>query len=253
MSAIRTIRKTLRPVRRLAEFAHTRLMELPYRFRNPPRGSAAWLVRSEVVYGGLVSDVPRQKVSPLDGRTLAQLQFGGMTGGDRMLHNGYGPVYARYLERFLDNRSICLAEFGILKGTGLAIWCDLFPDGRVLGFDIDPSYFEANRADLARRGAFKTNWPEVHEYDQLVESNEELSQILRGQRLDIVIDDGLHSVEAIVTTWRSVKPQLSSRFVYFIEDYGRLLDQCDREFEGFDRRAYGPMTVVSANVDNVDV
>jgi hypothetical protein len=190
----------------------------------------------------------RQKVSPLDGRTQAQLKFGGMTGGDRMLHNGYGPVYARYLERFLDNRSIRLAEFGILKGTGLAIWCDLFPDAQVFGLDIDPSHFEANRADLARRGAFKANLPEVHEYDQLVESNEKLSHILRGQSLDIVIDDGLHSVEAIVKTWRSVKPHLSSTFVYFIEDYSGLLDQCDSEFEGFDRRRYGPMTVVSANI-----
>jgi hypothetical protein len=253
MAAIPAIRKTLRPVRRLAEFARTRLAELPYRFLKPSRGSAAWLVRSEVVYGGLISDVPRQKVSPLDRRTQAQLQFGGMTGGDRMLHNGYGPVYARYLERFLDNRNICLAEFGILKGTGLAIWCDLFPDARVFGFDIDPSYFEANRADLVRRGAFKSNWPEVHEYDQLVESNEKLSRILRGQTLDIVIDDGLHSVEAVVMTWHSVKPHLSSKFVYFIEDYGGLLDRCDSEFEGFNRRSYGPMTVVSANIQHVNV
>jgi hypothetical protein len=253
MSTIPAIRKTLRPVRRLAEFARTRLTELPYRFLRPPRGSAAWLVRSEVIYGGLVSDVPRQKVSPLDGRTQAQLQFGGMTGGDRMLRHRYGPVYAKYLECFLDSRNIRLAEFGILKGTGLAIWCDLFPDAQVLGFDIDLSHFEANRTDLARRGAFKANLPEVHEYDQLVESSEKLSQILHGQTLDIVIDDGLHSVEAIVHTWRSVKPHLSSRFVYFIEDYGGLLDQCDSEFEGFDRRPYGQMTVVSTNIHDVNV
>jgi hypothetical protein len=61
MSAIRAIRKTLRPLRRLAELAHTRLMELPYRFRNPPRGSAAWLVRSEVVYGGPPKGKPARR------------------------------------------------------------------------------------------------------------------------------------------------------------------------------------------------
>ena len=92
----------------------------------------------------------------------------GMTGGDRMLHHGYGPTYARYLRPFLGGRNLTVAEFGILKGTGLAIWCDLFTDARVIGLDIDLGHFEENRSRLARRGAFKQNRPELHEYDQLI-------------------------------------------------------------------------------------
>lgn len=248
MSMIRSIRKTLRPVRRLAEAAHTRFLELPYLLRKPPLGSGEWLIRSEVSYGGYVTNVARRRVSPLDGRTSEQLATGGMTGGDRMLHHGYGTTYARYLAPFLNQSDLTLTEFGILKGTGLAIWCDLFPAARVIGFDIDLGHFEDNRATLIKRGAFKAGKPELHEYDQLLDGNGQLGRLLGGKTFDIVIDDGLHSTESIVTTWHSVRPHLSERFVYFIEDYEGLLDVCGAEFEGYDTTAAGMMTVVSRGI-----
>ena len=64
-----------------------------------------------------------------------------MRGGDRMLFNGYAKDYSRYLKSFDCDRRLIVAEFGILRGNGLAIWCDLFPNARVLGFDIDTSHF----------------------------------------------------------------------------------------------------------------
>jgi hypothetical protein len=246
MSAYAAIRKALRPIKRIANDARTRFVELPYLLRRPSRGTPDWLIRSEVAYGGLITGVARRKVSPLDPRSPADLAFGGMTGGDRMLHHGYAKIYAHYLGPFLDAENLTLAEFGILTGTGLAIWCDLFPTARVLGLDIDPAYFNANRAALVRRGAFARNSPEVHEYDQLADGSDRL--VLAGKTLDIVIDDGLHSLEAIVRTWQSVRPYLSQRFVYFIEDYDGLLDQCRAEFSGFDCSSFGMMTVISAGV-----
>jgi hypothetical protein len=244
--AIRVIRKALRPIRRWTTKAPTRLVELSYLLRWPARGSTKWLIRSEVSYGGLVTNVPRRRVSALDTRSPEELAFGGMAGGDRMLHHGYGKTYAHYLSAFLDEPRLTVAEFGILRGTGLAIWCDLFPSARVMGFDIDLSHFEENRATLLRRGAFKHNQPELHEYDQLIDNRERLGEILGGQTLDVVIDDGLHSTESIITTWRSVAPHLSRRFVYFIEDYHGLLDQCPGEFAQFDRHSFGMLTVVSS-------
>ncbi len=250
MSAIRAIRKTLRPVRRVVEAARTRLVELPYLLqRKPPVGSAEWLTRSEVAYGGYVTGVVRRRVSPLDGRTPEQLAFHGMTGGDRMLHHGYCAIYARHFSQFVGKTGLTVAEFGILKGTGLAIWCDLFPDARVLGFDIDLTHFEENLPRLVQRGAFKRTTPELHEYDQLVESSQQLGTILKGAKLDVVIDDGLHSVDAIVKTWRSVRPHLAGRFVYFIEDYDGLLSAVGSQFEGFKTASDGMMTVVSSDLN----
>ena len=245
MSAVRTIRRHLRPVRRLAEAAHTRIVELPHLLRRPPLGSSEWLIRSEVRYGGYVTNVARRHVSPRDTRTPEQLAFGGMTGGDRMLHHGYAPTYARYLQPFLGAKDLTVAEFGILKGTGLAIWCDLFASARVIGLDIDLSHFRENRPALERRGAFRHNQPELQEYDQLVSGQERLNQILNGKTLDIVIDDGLHSIELILTTWRAVEPFLSPRFAYLIEDFGGLLDAWAVRFLRYDRYAFGLLTVVS--------
>ena len=80
----------------------------------------------------------------------------------------------------LEAGTLIIAEFGILKGTGLAIWCDLFPDARVIGLDIDLGHFEENRSTLERRGAFKQNKPELHEYDQLVPGDDEAAADSRG-------------------------------------------------------------------------
>ena len=99
-----------------------------------------------------------------------------------------------------------------------------------------------------KRGAFLASQPELHEYDQLLDGSEQLAQWLSGKTFDIVIDDGLHSTESIVKTWRSVRPHLSERFVFFIEDYAGLLDVCAAEFDSYDTHAIGMMTVVSRGI-----
>lgn len=118
----------------------------------------------------------------------------------------------------------------------------------MIGLEIDLSHFEENQSRLERHGAFKQNRPEVHAYDQLVSGYDRLRSILKGRTLDIVIDDGYHSIDAIVTTWRSVEPFLSPRFVYLIEDYAGLLKVCGKEFASYDCHAFGMLTVVSRGV-----
>jgi hypothetical protein len=248
LSVIRRIRQALRPIRRMVETVHTRLVEMPYLLRRPAVGTPEWLIRSEVRYGGYVTDVPRERISPLDGRKAEQLTFGGMTGGDRMLHHAYAPVYSRYLKSFFQTKDLTLAEFGILRGTGLAIWCDLFPTARVIGLDIDISHFEGNRVNLEKRGAFRHNRPEIFEFDQLVTGRHYLESILKDSKFNIVVDDGLHSKESIMTTWRSVEPFLAERFVYLIEDFEDLINECGQEFVAYDCRAFGQITAVSRGI-----
>lgn len=60
-----------------------------------------------------------------------------MSGGDRMLHHRYGYMFAHNLAPSISQIDLTLAEFGILKDTGLAICCDLLLAARVIGFDID--------------------------------------------------------------------------------------------------------------------
>lgn len=241
---VRTVRRALRPVRQLYESTRIWLKEAPYRQRRSRRGSVRWLIESEIRYGGFVTSVERRKVSRRDPRTLEQLAFGGMTGGDRMLHNGYAEGYAKHLARFLSADGLTLAEFGILKGSGLAMWCDLFPTARVVGLDIDLGHFERNRPELEQRGAFRENAPVLAEYDQFADGREILRDMLGGGALDIVIDDGFHSLETIRNTWRSCEPNLAERFVYFVEDFPNLLENADGEFAKYQTTAYGALTVI---------
>src|SRR5690606_14469901 len=117
---------------------------------------------------------------------------------------------------------VTLAEFGILRGTGLAIWCDLFPTSRVIGLDIDLSHARENFPHLESLGTFTHNQPELPEYDQFVDNAAYLGEILGGAKLDVVMDDGFHSTDSILTTVESVRPHLAEDFVYLIEDNPRV-------------------------------
>ena len=127
-----------------------------------PKATADWLIHRELIYGGIQRNVQKRKASPHDPRSESKIMSNRMRGGDRMLFHGYAQEYARYLKLFDFENRLVIAEFGILKGNGLAIWCDLFPNARILGFDIDTSHFEENRQNLLDRGGFSSNSPEIH-------------------------------------------------------------------------------------------
>lgn len=213
-----------------------------------PKGSASWLIATEAKYGGLISNVQRNKVSPLDPRSATELQNGGMTGGDRMFHHGYAPKYAEFLRPFIGGKPVHLVEIGILKGTGLAIWCDLFANGKVRGFDIDLGHTRNNIPFLKSCGAFRETEPELHEFDQFVDNTDYVGSILKGDRLDICIDDGFHSNESIIITMKSLVPYLNDRFVYFIEDNSEVHRELRSLYPQFDIENCGELTVVSSKV-----
>jgi len=195
------------------------------KFPKPVKGSAKWLVQAEMKYGGFVTGVRRNKVSSDDPRSKEEVLKGGMTGGDRMYHHLYARKYAQYLKPLVEKeKSITLVEVGILKGTGLAMWCELFPSSRIIGFDIDLSHTKSNMDFLTSRGAFENNKPELYEFDQFKDNREMVGKILNGNKIDVLIDDGFHSVESILTTIKSVLPYLSEKFIYIIEDNEEVHD-----------------------------
>ncbi len=212
---------------------------------NFPKGTADWLIHREILFGGIQKGVPRRRVSPHDPRTEEAVGSGGMRGGDRMLFHGYAKHYSKYLASFNREKRLVIAEFGILRVSGLAIWCDLFPNARVLGFDIDTSHFEENRRNLLDRGAFSSNVPETHTYVQFVQSEEILSQILQGDTIDICIDDGCHMDEAILCTLKSIMPHLSKNFLYFIEDNSNVHKAIESQYPDLAVSHQRQMTIIS--------
>lgn len=213
-----------------------------------PRASWQWLVLTEIKYGGLVKNVKRIKVSQHDPRSLDQINTGGMIGGDRMLVHGYAPHYANHLSKFKSKEKLVIIEVGILRGTGLALLCDLFPRARVVGLDIDLGHIHANMSALVKRGAFKRNRPELYEFDQLMPNARFISEMLGNSKIDLVIDDGLHSREAIMSTLQAFMPHLGARSTYFIEDNDQIYPSI-KHLTDFYVYAYGELTVLEKRVD----
>ena len=108
-----------------------------------------------------------------------------------------------------------LCEIGILKGIGLAIWCDIFnEEWNIHGLDLDLSNMETK--ELTRRGAFAKNKPILHEYNQFKKQNG-ISKKISG-KIDVVIDDASHKPEGIINSFLELEGQLNKHFIYFVED-----------------------------------
>jgi hypothetical protein len=214
MNLLAKVSRKVRLFVRLVEYAYTEPTP------DAPVGSADWLIAAEMRFGGHVANVERRRVSSLDPRNKFRLRLGGMTGGDRMFIHGYGHIYAEHLAPFVARRfdRLTLMEAGILRGSGLAIWAELFPNADVIGLDIDLSHTQENLPALKARGAFAKREPELHLFDQFLDGEARMKEILGSRRIDIFIDDGFHSVETIMNTFRAALPFLADRFVYFVED-----------------------------------
>ena len=141
-------------------------------------------------------------------------------GGDRIsfVHHNYAPSYAKLFRTFFahaDRARICLVEIGILTGCGLAIWCDYFPNSRIIGLDHDLSHFEMSKPQLIQRGAFRHVSPEVQAFDAYAPQDPSSIGI---SSINIVIDDGPHTEAAILETAKVLAPLLAEHFLYIIED-----------------------------------
>jgi len=211
------------------------------------RGSPEYLIRQEKKYGGHISQVPRRRVSPRDPRTEEQVSSGGMSGGDRMEFHGYAKSYSRHLRKFLKNQPQVLVECGILKGTGLAVWSELFPKTKLVGLDIDLSYTKENLPTLKSLGAFQSDNLTLAEFDQFKPDNNVLAKLLEKNSVDIVIDDGFHSNETAMNTFKAMEDYLTCNFVYFVEDISDFSHFFAKEETGYRVHSYGELTVIENN------
>lgn len=187
---------------------------------------ANWLVDCEARFGGL-QKAPLTRFSPYDERSKAQKNCKrqvGSQGGDRMGWHGYAQTYADALTTKFGSaipimgRHV-IVELGVLLGTGLAMWCELFPESRVIGLDIDVEPYKVNRRKLERIGAFQSNVPEVYQFDELApESGERFAEILGGDLVDVFVDDAAHYDGAVMRAFGMARPHLSADALYFIED-----------------------------------
>lgn len=120
--------------------------------------------------------------------------------------DNYFDVYARHLARFRDH-PVTFLEIGISQGGSLDMWRRLLaPGSLVIGVDVNPrcKRFE-NELTLVFTGdqADSAFWAGV------------LAQV---PQIDIVLDDGGHTMEQQINTFNALFPKISDTGLYMCED-----------------------------------
>jgi hypothetical protein len=138
--------------------------------------------------------------------TLAKL-----FGSDKWGVHRYTPHYERHF-RSLRKRKLQILEIGVggfsdpdAGGGSLRMWKYYFPKSRIYSIDIyDKSHIEEYRIKIFRGS----------------QANPDFLRTVVEQmgRVDIVIDDGSHINEHVITSFRTLFPLLAEGGIYAIED-----------------------------------
>lgn len=134
------------------------------------------------------------------------LRYGG---GDSDTCHNYTPVYNALYTKFRTQVASVL-EIGINSGASLRMWRDFFPNAQVVGLDI-------RRECLFSEERIRSFYADQNNPESLQQA---LVAIGNGTTpsFDLVVDDGSHEYEHIVTSMKHLLPYVADRGLYIIED-----------------------------------
>ena len=118
----------------------------------------------------------------------------------------YFEIYDHHFSRFRGT-DVHVVEFGVSQGGSLRMWKQYFgPNAKIYGIDINPhckkleeEQVEIVIGDQADRGFLK-------------------SVAARIPRIDVLIDDGGHTMEQQIHTFEELFPRIHENGVYLCED-----------------------------------
>ena len=126
----------------------------------------------------------------------------------RLIHkwHGYFEIYHRHFAAF-RGRSPVVLEIGVFHGGSLQMWRNYFgPGARIVGIDVDPRCRQFEEAQIS-----------VLTGDQ--QDRGFLAEVRRRlPHIDIVIDDGGHTMAQQITSFEELYPHLQPHGVYLCED-----------------------------------
>jgi ubiquinone/menaquinone biosynthesis C-methylase UbiE len=126
----------------------------------------------------------------------------------RLIHKWkhYFEIYERHLSRFC-NKQVNVVEIGVGKGGSLQMWKHYFgSEARIFGVDINPECiaYEEERVEI------------------LIGDQEDRTFLRSlGQRIpviDVLIDDGGHTMTQQITTFEELFPRVAPDGIYLCED-----------------------------------
>ena len=132
--------------------------------------------------------------------------FEGNTG--RRIHKWahYFEVYDRHFSKYRDT-DVCVVEFGVSQGGSLQMWRDYFgSDAKIYGVDINEQC-----------KTFEEEGTEIFIGDQ-GDRNFLKSLTNSIPRIDILIDDGGHTMDQQIRTFEELFPYISKDGIYLCED-----------------------------------
>jgi len=132
-------------------------------------------------------------------------------GTDKFGYHDYTPNYYK-LFKHLRRKPIRLLEIGVggyqdsdRGGESLEVWRDFFPNGQIVGIDIQKKDMDLGaRVDILQGSQVD---PEF------------LAGVVRDHGpFDIIIDDGSHQNQHVVTSFELLYPTLAENGIYVVED-----------------------------------
>jgi SAM-dependent methyltransferase len=136
-------------------------------------------------------------------------------GSDKGDRHNYGSIYQKLIG---EKKDPLILEIGIgtenhymyasgLAGSSLKAWREFYPNGLVIGADIDPE-------------AISSVEPPAYIVDQTKDDSLETlaTSLKQFGKFDLIVDDGFHDFHANVRTFLNIYPILKPGGHYIIED-----------------------------------
>ena len=112
-------------------------------------------------------------------------------------------IYSNYFNDYKD-KEINILEIGIHKGESLKIWREYFSKAKICGIDINEIKFKIDGVDIIKADQSKIK---------------DLTSICKKYKsFDIIIDDGGHHSNQIITSLNFLFDYLNDNGLYVIED-----------------------------------
>lgn len=124
--------------------------------------------------------------------------------------HGYTPFYARCFDPIRFDK-LKILEIGVGSGEGVKMWLEFFANSTVMGVDIVEKTNEWNTPGTSGRYTFCQG-------DQSSDVFWQCLLATYGREWDIVIDDGGHANDQIITTFDRMWYALKPGGFYAIED-----------------------------------
>lgn len=126
----------------------------------------------------------------------------------RLIHkwDHYFEIYDRHFSRF-RGKPITIVEFGVSQGGSIKMWQDYFgPQAKIVGVDINPNCKQ-----------FEESGVKILIGDQ---GDREFLRTVAAQvpSIDILIDDGGHTMQQQIATYEELFPSVAANGVYLCED-----------------------------------